>query len=273
MSEFGSLSLTNSAIPAYAPPYRAGTTTTEFSDVDLVFITYRTTRASVRPLVPSMLSLADEPLVTVGFLAYGMSGVGAYREYAHLVEVTYGGETFDYGLSLVLDNEAAIFSGREQFGYPKKFGKVVINNTGGGGGGGDTGSTGGGGWSILTGSVERPVGQRIVQFGFVPTTGQRIPGGLVPNRETDKRTLNLRLIPSPVVGGPTQETKPSVRELVPVYMEITAPEAWLGQGSLSFPEPSEFDPLHRLEIVRYEQAVFARKAECVLRPPTEVFSL
>lgn len=242
----GGLSVANTAIPAFAPPYRPGIT--EFSDVDVVFIIYRTSYASIRQFVPDMLELEQEPLVTTGFLDYGMSGVGAYKEYCHLVEVTYQGEKFDFGLSLILNNESAIFSGREQFGYPKKFGKVTIDP--------DTGS------SILQGAVERPIGQRIVQFNFAPT--HRMPA--FP--QSEKRTLNLRVIPSPLEGG-----APSVKELVPVYMAINSREAWLGQGCISFPEPSEFDPLHRIEILRYEQAVYVRKAECSLGHPTEIFSL
>lgn len=243
----GKLSVGNSAIPAFAAPYAPGIT--EFSDVDIIFIIYRTSYASVRHFVPDMLELEEEPLVTTGFLDYGMSGVGAYKEYCHLVEVTYRGEKFDFTLSLVLNNESAIFSGREQFGYPKKFGNVTFDT--------DTGT------SILKGSVERPIGQRIVQFNFAPT--HRFPGSFP---KSDKRTLNLRVIPSPLQGA-----APSLKELIPVVMEINSKEAWLGQGSISFPEPSDFDPMHRIDILRHEHAIFVRKAECVLRHPTELFTL
>lgn len=247
---FGQLSVSsNRGIPTFAPPYHPGIT--EFSDVNLLFITYRTSLASVRQFVPDMLELEDEPLVSTVFVDYGMSGVGAYKEYCHLVEVTYKGEKFDFGLSLILNNEAAIFSGREQFGYPKKFGNVTFDT--------DTGT------SILKGTVERPVGQRIVQFNFAPT--QRIPGG-PPKSGTKKRTLNLRVIPSPLEGA-----APSLKELIPVVMDIDSQEAWLGQGSISFPEPSEFDPMHKIEILRYEHAIYVRRANCVLRHPTEIFSL
>ncbi len=244
---FGTLKINGNSIPQFAPPYTVATN--EFSGMSILTIPYRTTYESVRHFVPEELGLEDEPLVTALLVDYGMSTVGAYKEYVHVVEVKYNCETFDYCLSLVLNNESAIFSGREQFGYPKKFGKVswVV----------DSGS------SIMSGHIERPVGQKLLQFNYSPVQMlHEIPKG------GRKKTLNLRVIPSPIPNQP-----PSVKELVPIDMDITASEAWLCSGSISFPEPSEHDPMHRIEILRYESAVLIRNATSVLRPPTEVFAL
>ncbi|KAJ5950766.1 uncharacterized protein N7479_009179 [Penicillium vulpinum] len=242
---FGTLSVSANAVPQFAPPYTLDTQ--HFSDVTLLKISYRVTSASIRHLVPDVLELEDEPLVSAMLVDYGMSTVGAYKEYVHSVDVNYKGKAFTYCLSLILNNESAIFCGREQYGYPKRFGQVSLNI--------DTGS------HILRGHVERPVGQMLANFNFAPSTllpavSQTIPG------------LNLRVIPSPLANHP-----PSVKELVPAIMDITPKEVWLGSGSVSFPEPSVFDPMHELEILRYEPAVLIRGASCVLNMPTEIFQL
>lgn len=244
---FGALKTNGSSIPQFAPPYTVANN--EFSGVNILTVPYRTTYESVRHLVPEELELADEPLVSASIVDYGMSTVGAYKEYVHLVEVTYKGEVFDYCLSLILNNESAILSGREQFGYPKRLGSVswIV----------DSGS------SIMHGHVQRPVGQNLLRFNYSPT--QKLHD--IPNGQR-KRTLNLRVIPSPIPNQP-----PSVKELVPVDMKMTADEVWLCSASISFPEPSEHDPMHKIKILRYEPATFIRNATAELEPPAEVFPL
>ncbi|KAJ5382719.1 hypothetical protein N7517_000630 [Penicillium concentricum] len=242
---FGTLSVTANGVPQFAPPYK--TNIQHFTDVTLLKIAYRVTSASIRHLVPDVLELEDEPLVYAMLVDYGMSTVGTYKEYIHNVEVTYKGKTYDYSLSLILNNESAILCGREQYGYPKRFGYVSLNM--------DTSS------HIFQGHVERPVGQKIVNFNFAPSS-------LLPATDQNINALNLRVIPSPLANQ-----LPSVKELVPTVMEIKTKEVWLGSGSVSFPEPSPFNPLHELEILRYEPAVLVRGATCVLNQATEVFQL
>lgn len=157
----GKLSVESNAIPTFSPPYT--TTTHTFSDVTLTAIAYRVTRASIEALVPSALTLAAEPLVTSTFVHYGMSSVGRYAEFVQSVEVAYGGETYNHPLILLLDNEAAIFAGREVFGYPKVFGRTVIEHA--------TGTR------LVRGRAERPLGREVVGFEFVPEVrGEGIPG-------------------------------------------------------------------------------------------------
>ncbi|KAJ5494097.1 hypothetical protein N7463_010184 [Penicillium fimorum] len=227
---FGTLSVNANGVPQFAPPYT--TNTQNFTDVTLLKITYRVTSASIRHLVPDVLELEDEPLVSTMLVNYGMSTVGAYKEYGMFTLSSYG-----YCLSLILNIQSAISCGREQYGYPKRFGYVSFNM--------DTGS------HIVRGHVERPVGQKLVNFNFAPPS-------LLPAVDQTITALNLRVIPSPLADQP-----PSVKELLPAVMEIKPKEVWLGSGSVSFPEPSAFDPLHELEILRYEPAVLIRGATCV----------
>ncbi|GME32782.1 Acetoacetate decarboxylase [Neofusicoccum parvum] len=92
---FGTLSIKDNAIPSFSPPY--SNNPNKFSKITIISIAYRVTLASVQHLVPDVLEL----------------DVGSYKEFLQFVEVIYKVEKFDYALFLALDNEAAIFAGRE----------------------------------------------------------------------------------------------------------------------------------------------------------------
>ncbi|PLB51379.1 acetoacetate decarboxylase [Aspergillus steynii IBT 23096] len=243
---FGSLPVDGTPIPQYAPPY--STQGNEYSDMTMLIVTYRTKADNVRPLVPDVLELEDEPLVTAMLLSHGMSTFGTYQEYVHAVEVTYNGERFDYNLSLILENEAAIFCGREQLGYPKKFGPVSLML--------ETGSR------VIQGQAEYPAGQKVVQFNYSPI--RRLKEVTFPA----KRSLNLRVIPSAIPDQPS-----SVKELIPFAVDFVSDEAWEGSASISFPEPSDFHPMHRVGVLRYESAILVRRGTCAIHAATEVFPL
>ncbi|KAF1843082.1 acetoacetate decarboxylase [Cucurbitaria berberidis CBS 394.84] len=244
----GSLSVSNNPIPAFAPPYT--TETNDFADVSLLIVTYRTSLEDVRSLVPEFLELEEEPLVTAMIVTYEMSTVGAYNEYVHQVEVVYDGKKYDYFLSLILNNEAAIFSGREQFGFPKTFGKVTLErNTGTG---------------LLLGQVEKPEGLAVANFGFAPLKKL----SEMPKPDTPKQGLNLRIIPSPIAGAPA-----SLKELIPSNFEVTGGSVWLGRGSISFPNTMEHHPLYRVRVLRYENSVYIHKASGILHAPTAIFTV
>ncbi|KAH8429296.1 acetoacetate decarboxylase family protein [Aspergillus melleus] len=197
----------------------------EYSDVTMLIVTYRTKADHVRPFVPDVLELEDEPLVTAMLLSHGMSTFGTYQ-----------------------GNEAAVFCGREQLGYPKKFGPVSLAL--------QTGS------SVIKGHAEYPAGQRVVQFNYSPL--RRLEEVVFPA----KRSLNLRVIPSAI-----PDQSPSVKEFIPFVADFASDEAWEGAGSISFHEPSGFHLLHRVEVLRYESAILVRRGTCAIRSATEVFPL
>lgn len=128
----GSLSVTAEGVPIFAPPYPRHKDPYTFIIDKILSVSYRVAASQVRHLVPDMLELEDEPLMTSFFIEYGMTLVGSYKEYVHNVEVTYKGERFNYNVILILDNESAIFAGREQYGFPKVFGKAEIEPETGG---------------------------------------------------------------------------------------------------------------------------------------------
>lgn len=230
---FGTLALNGEAIPIYAPPYTRAKGV--FTGTTAVGISYRVAASQVAHMVPSMLELEDEPLMTSLFLSYGMSPVGAYTEYAHQVQVTYKGEKYNFNLFFILDNDAAILAGRELLGFPKVLGKTTIQEF--------TGSR------LVTGGTERPAGRKMVEFEFVPEQ-------VVTNAPTpDRWMLNLRSIPSPRVGQP-----PSVQEFIPCGLHMECNEIWIGQGHISFPRHSISDPWVNLDVLRYESSFLAKNA-------------
>jgi acetoacetate decarboxylase len=243
---FGSLSVSNTAIPQYAPPDPVNGS--DYTTKTVLIVVYQTSLQCVRHFVPDMLELDDEPEVSVMLLDHSMTSFGPYNEYVHSVKVKYKGDTFDYFLSLILDNDSPIACGREQFGFPKKLGNVGLALK--------TGST------VVQGYVERPTGQKIVEVGFQPE--QKVMGKM----EKSIPGLNLRVIPSVISGQ-----SPSVKELVPVNIDMEASEVWQGSGSICFPEPSSFDPMHEIKVVRYEKATLLRNASLAIRLPSKVFQL
>jgi len=135
-------------------------------------------------VVPDIFEIEDEPLCRSTLFLYHMSTVGTYTEYVHQIEVTWKGKKYDYVVGLVLDNESALFSGREKYGFPKVFGQVDLNIKTASG--------------YLTGSVERPKGQHVVPLGF--SLIAKYLG--VINTDNAKEMLTLWVIPLPVEGAP-----------------------------------------------------------------------
>lgn len=230
----GSLKVSQAALPLTSPSYPTQEPFS-FNDITLVTISYRVAVDQVAHLVPDALELEDEPLITSTFVEYGMSTVGAYSEFVQTIEVMYKGKVFDYTLILILDNESAIFAGRELYGYPKVFGKIdlQLKNQG----------------RLISGSAERPVGRKIAEFDFIP---EKLLAGLP---QSQKRILNLRTIPSPILG-----VAPSINQFLSIEMNMKSPEVWVGSGSVNFPRKSVMDRWADFDILRYEGAVLARHA-------------
>ncbi|KAJ0163329.1 Decarboxylase DEC1 [Colletotrichum tanaceti] len=243
---FGKLPVSNNSIPQHDPPYSNNIPT--FSDVTVLTVKYRTSFSSIGRLIPEVLEVEEEPLVTATLLDYGKSPAGPFKEFIHTVEVKYLGRTYDFCLSLILDNEYGVLAGREPTGFPKRLGRLSLT----------PGSS-----NEATGYVERPAGQKLVEFEFEAKASQ------TPAQRLDMAFLNLRVIPSPVAGAPA-----SLKDLVPTNFEIKPAEVWEGLGKLGFPEQCpRVEPVNKIEILRYESSTLAYGSVCVLQPSEEVFTL
>lgn len=240
------------AVPVFASPYTRGTTAPGFSNVDILQFKYRTNGAIVRDLIPEQLALEEQPIVTTWVLDYKFSNTGPYKEFIHQVEVTFQEKKYDFSLLLVLDNEDAVYGGREKFGYPKVLGDIDFDLSKRFGVGGFT-----------TASVSRPVGNPIIEFMFKPANF--LGNGPVPPPANPG--LNVRVIPNILTGA-----KPSVRQFIPITFKADVGERWQGVGSLKFPSTSEFDPLHKTPVVEYLGAELLRNCSCSFGDfPTEIF--
>ncbi|KXH44894.1 acetoacetate decarboxylase [Colletotrichum nymphaeae SA-01] len=245
---FGTLSFEAESVPIFSPPYPKPPDPYSFAIDMMLGFTYRVAASQVRHLVPNVLELEDEPLMSTTVLDYGMSPVGAYKEFVHQVEVTYNKEKFMYSLILILDNEAAIFAGREQYGFPKVFGKADIQTANG--------------TRLVLANAQRPAGRTLFECEFIPD--HRIPS--LP--AADKWGLNFRSIPQPCAG-----TSPAIQELIPTIMDWKFSEIWAGHGQITFPRRSAFDPWCGLDILRYEGSFLARGLTGELRCRGESFKI
>ncbi|KAJ4308045.1 hypothetical protein N0V84_012334 [Fusarium piperis] len=198
---FGQASVNSSSIPQLDSPYND--LPAKFADVTILTVKYQTTYASISPLIPDVLEIEDEPMVTAHVLHYGKCHHGEFNEFIHTVEVKYQGENYHFCLSLIVDNEYALLAGREQSGFPKRLGSISLTD--------DADS------NRATAYVERPVGTKLAEFEFA-ANAQRTPTPIL-----DMSALSLRVIPSPLANAP-----PSIKELVPTTFEIRPTEVWEG---------------------------------------------
>lgn len=243
---FGQLPVSDDSMPQHDPPYVNGKP--EFSDVKILTIRYRTSYASISHLVPDVLELEDEPLVTATLLDYGVSPAGPFKEFIHTVEVKYLGVTYDFCLSLILDNEMGVLNGREPVGFPKRLGVLSLTS---------------GPSNEARGQIERPAGTKLVEFGFEAKAKQ------IPVARLDRNFLTLRVFPSPIAGAPA-----SVKELVPIGFEIAPQEAWEGAGKLTIPENSLLtEAVTKIKILRYESSTLAYGSVATLLTAERVFKL
>lgn len=232
-------------VPLCSAPYQTEVEN-EFTDVDGLFIQYYTAYEAVKDLVPEEFELDDEPLISLRIYRYGFSPFGAYNELVVGVRVKWKGEVYNHPIQLILDNEAAIFAGRERWGIPKVFGRVVFDDPAVAPG-------------FVTAYAERPIGSKLVQLSFKPVKRSQPQETL----NTSVGSINIRSIPAPNCKDP-----PSLRDVVILRMAINKAEMWTGEGSVGLFNVSEFDPVHKLKVVRYESAFMVRHAEAVLLDTT-----
>ncbi|POS68656.1 acetoacetate decarboxylase [Diaporthe helianthi] len=243
---FGKRPVSNDSVPQHSPPYV--NRIFEFRDVTVLTVRYRTSFASISDLVPDVLEIEDEPLVTATLLDYGTSPSKPFKEFIHTVEAKYLGKSYEFCLALILDNEIGVLNGREPTGFPKRLGNLSFIK----------GASNG-----ASGHVERPAGQKLVEFVFEAKAKQ------VPVPRLDRPFLNLRVIPSPILGAPA-----SVKEFVPLIFEIKPEEVWEGTGKLTFPEDAPFvESVNKIEVLRYESSTLAYGSTCILGGAERVFPL
>ena len=242
------------SVPAQNALYPASRV--DFSDTDVLKIQYYTSADAVKHLIPDDFELADEPLVTACLFYWGYSPFGAYSEMVSTIEVTWAGVKYDFALELILENEGALFMGREQLGVPKVIGRVVFDPS-------NTPQTPG----YQLGHVERPVGHKIIEFGFKPECKVHGLKSLsLPHPQ--KAILALRILPHLHNDHP-----PVVREYVAIRTICTEGELWTGTGSVGFVPLSGFSLLAQAPVRRYGESILLRKSSHYISPDLKGFAL
>ena len=93
----------------------------EFINAEMLSATYVTDKNAAREIIPKPLLPTKTPLATVFVARYPETNFGCvYNEGALFLHCEYKKERGLYCLSMPVDDDMAMVSGREQFGYPKK---------------------------------------------------------------------------------------------------------------------------------------------------------
>ena len=202
--------------PAFPrPPYA-------YRDAELVIHEYVTDPDAAAALLPTPLTLTDEPVVELTFARYPWSTLGPYNEVVVSLACTHAAQACKHAVVLYVDSESALISGRELAGFPKKMARIDIRPG-----------------SIYGCSLERPAGISLCTSVFQPA------GPLPLSFPTTRHFTSLRVIPDP-----EQAAAPSLAELVQTDWILESGEAFAGSGSCHFSGASALDPLHLLPVRR-----------------------
>ncbi|MCP3460387.1 acetoacetate decarboxylase family protein [Bradyrhizobium sp. CCGUVB23] len=194
-----------------------------------------TIASDVRRLLPTQLRPAANPVVgIVGIASYGSSMVGPYLEQYSGIEVRDpGGETgFYIPYIYVTANDAALASGREALGAPKKFARIALTRESG----------------LIQGTLERPAGKRLLTITAQPDS--RLKAAARQTYSTHTNFYSIRHLPAINQSG-----KGAVTQLIKWCTDRTFRRDALGEEvlftgpvSLTYDSPSVIDPVHNLVV-------------------------
>ena len=218
--------------PAFAPLYPADGIPVLTRQRWHLGVVFEVDAEAVDAFLPEGVDPASNPAVASVWCATHAHSTfgGPYSESGAAVVVTFEGRTYMYPLVVYLGpgSEEWFAAGREIWGHQKKLGVTRIHEPEGSG--------------IISGSLDRPAGTRLMNLSVGPLTREARPEeiGYLP-------VLSLRVIPHP------ERPVPQIAELVVTEAALTPRrgsdgrlEFWAGPGEIAFPVPSERDPLYRL---------------------------
>lgn len=238
------------APPFDASPYHATTDPSipaaereiAYEDCEAIVALFQTT-PDVRAILPEGIEpLSDPPMAAVMLTHYPVSTVGEYNECLTLVQVAdRDGNPAYYIPYIYVTNDRALIAGREMAGAPKKLARLELDTTG----------------SIVTGSMERPAGTRLVELSVAPD--RRADGGMLDAVMGDRMALlSIRHFP-PIEGGD------GCTQLVKWYADVDfhedargRPTRWLGPGALAYPDRSPHDPVDTVAVEEELATVYGR---------------
>jgi acetoacetate decarboxylase len=199
--------LVKSSIPLASPSYPNGPF--RFIDREYLIIAYESDPEAIREAVPEPLEPDGSGLVLYEFINMpDSSGLGSYSESGLVIPAQYKGVAFNYVAQMYLDNDPAVYAGREIWGFPKKGGKPKLTMNG------DT----------LTGTLEYANAQ--VALGTMAYKHSTLTDSEDVLSRLSKAQVNLKIVPH--VDG-----KPLIAQLVSYNLtDITLKGAWSGPARL-----------------------------------------
>jgi acetoacetate decarboxylase len=209
------------SIPVTAPLY--GRPPYLYRGCPQLLVSFRSTAHAVRKLVPQPLVPNPDDVMFLMIGQMNSDEFGTNREAFLAVPASFGALEGNYAVALYLDNDAAIASGRELWGWPKKAAEFRIEEHDG----------------VVTATATR---------GGVEIIGARleISGPATPDDlRLEPTWFNLKLIPSIV-----PDAAPEVMQITSTTLEnVRASEARTGPASVAFASTAS-DPLGDLIEVR-----------------------
>jgi acetoacetate decarboxylase len=240
-----------------------------FDDIDLLMIDYITdaeAAAAVLPAEASLVAIPSAPgqsAVKFVWAHYRRCTLGPYREAFQTIPCLYDNNLYLYVPQIWVDTDAAMASGREVAGFPKKLADIEINFLG----------------NTWQGYIDRPRGQRIASFTFettdellsIPLPADRTPAFPSPYnvalplpeptgqpQALPFSTLTMRLIPYPPNPGADTNTNPwALAQLNSTLWTLDTGTLWGGDATLAF-HPSEQDPVADLPVNAILDAMLIR---------------
>ena len=209
--------------PAFqAPPYH-------YRNAQAISIKFETDPESALEVLPAPLELIEPAAANFSFYWYPLTTFGPYHEAILRLYARHEGKPLTYIAHIFVDTEPPMLAGREVWGYPKKLARIGFDRDN----------------DMVVGWLERP---REVRLATAIMRPEQPAGPLASNGPT----TGLRIIPSAEPG----DKRPALAELVAADTQHTIREAWVGPGSISFPNHSLLDPVNRFPIKRIVKAVY-----------------
>ncbi len=221
---------TYTALPPNTPslPFR-------MRNAEILTVVYRSTREAAARFVPEGLAVLGDRVILHFYNLHDAGPYGSYSELAvHIpVEHTRSGTRGAFSPLLFLSSDAAIASGRELFGQPKKAARITLGEQG----------------DLVVARAER----NGIDFVTATTPCRQIaatPAAL--QRFSFGTNINLKIIPA--VDG----TGDAIREFTARdFSDLTIHEVWEGFGTVEL-RPNAHAPLHLLPVVDVETALHWR---------------
>lgn len=204
-------------------------------NAEILTVVYRSTREAAARFVPEGLALLGDRVILHFYNLHDAGPYGSYSELAvHIpVEHKRSGTKGAFSPMLFLSSDAAIASGRELFGQPKKAAHITLKEQG----------------DLLVARAERN------GIDFVTATTPRrqmVATAAALMRFSFGTNINLKVIPA-VDGSGDAVREFTARD----FSDLKIHEVWEGFGTVEL-RPNAHAPLHLLPVVDVETALHWR---------------